>query len=56
MKITPIAKEKKYCQMVNDMVFTKCGLSIDHENQNIFFKWIKQETKDEKYLFIKSFF
>lgn len=38
---------KKYCQMVNDMVFMKCGLSIDHENQNIFFKWIKQETEDE---------
>lgn len=40
-------KKKKHCQMVNDMVFTKCGLSIDHENQNIFFKWTKQETRDE---------
>lgn len=41
MKITPIAKGGgggEYCQMVNDMVFTKCGLSIDHENQNIFLK------------------
>lgn len=28
----------EYCQMVNDMVFTKCGVSIDHENQNIFLK------------------
>lgn len=33
--------------MVNDMVFTKCGFSIDHGNQNTFLKWRKQETKDE---------
>lgn len=47
MKITPIAKKKKVLPNGKWYGITKCGFSIDHENQNILLKWRKQESKDE---------